>query len=141
MKCCVFAAIAIGALVPAAITSIATANLDTRNIYRIYFQPECTKAQDSQVAKIAALVVNFGALAFILLLPQKYAIQPQLLGGVWIMQTLPAVVLGLYTGWFHPHALLDGWAAGTVVGTAIVASLGFSTSVFPLQIGELPIPC
>ncbi len=136
-----FAAIAIGALVPAAIMSIATANLYTRNIHRVYFQPDCTKAQESQVAKIASLVVKFGALAFILLLPQKYAIQLQLLGGVWIIQTLPAVVLGLYTGWFHRHALLAGWVAGIIVGTAMVASLGFSTSVFPLQIGELTVPC
>lgn len=136
-----FAAIAIGALVPASIMSIATANLYTRNIHRIYIRPDCTKAQESEVAKIASLVVKFGALAFILLLPQKYAIQLQLLGGVWIIQTLPAVVLGLYTGWFHRHALLVGWAAGIVVGTAMVASLGFSTSVFPLQIGQLTIPC
>jgi solute:Na+ symporter, SSS family len=136
-----FAAIAIGALVPAAIMSIATANLYTRNIHRVYFQPDCTKAQESQVAKIASLVVKFGALAFILLLPQRYAIQLQLLGGVWIIQTLPAVVLGLYTGWFHRHALLVGWAAGIIVGTGMVASLGFSTSVFPLQIGELTVPC
>ncbi len=136
-----FAAIAIGALVPASIMSIATANLYTRNIHRIYFRPDCTKAQETQVAKIASLVVKFGALAFILLLPQKYAIQLQLLGGVWIIQTLPAVVLGLYTGWFHRHALLVGWAAGIVVGTAMVASLGFTTSVFPLQLGQLTIPC
>jgi SSS family solute:Na+ symporter len=136
-----FAAIAIGALVPAAIMSIATANLYTRNIHRVYFRPDCTKAQEAQVAKIASLVVKFGALAFILLLPQKYAIQLQLLGGVWIIQTVPAVVLGLYTGWFHRHALLVGWAAGIIVGTAMVASLGFSTSVFPLQIGELTVPC
>jgi len=25
-----------------------------------------------------------------------------------VIQTLPAVVLGLYTGWFHRHALLGG---------------------------------
>lgn len=136
-----FAAIAIGALVPAAIMSIATANLYTRNIHRVYFQPNCTKAQESKIAKLASLVVKFGALAFILFLPQKYAIQLQLLGGVWIIQTLPAVVLGLYTGWLHRHALLIGWAAGIVAGTAMVASLGFSTSVYPLHIGGVTIPC
>lgn len=136
-----FAAIAIGALVPASIMSIATANLYTRNIYRVYFRPDCTHAQESKVAKIASLVVKFGALAFILFLPQKYAIQLQLLGGVWIIQTLPAVVLGLYTGWLHRHALLIGWAVGIVAGTGMVASLGFSTSVFPIQIGGLTIPC
>src|SRR6185437_15178633 len=37
-----FAAIAIGALVPAAIMAIAAANLWTRSIYREYFNPRCT---------------------------------------------------------------------------------------------------
>jgi SSS family solute:Na+ symporter len=36
-----FAAIAIGALTPAAIMSIAAANLFTRNIYKEYFRPTC----------------------------------------------------------------------------------------------------
>jgi solute:Na+ symporter, SSS family len=135
-----FAAIAIGALVPASIMSIATANLYTRNIHRIYFRPDCTQAEESKIAKIASLVVQLGALAFILFLPEKYAIQLQLLGGVWIIHTLPAVVLGVYTNWLHRHALLIGWAAGIVAGTAMVASRGFSTSVFPLQFAGLTIP-
>ena len=37
-----YAAIAIGALVPAAIMSIAAANLFTRNIYKAYFRPDAT---------------------------------------------------------------------------------------------------
>jgi solute:Na+ symporter, SSS family len=135
-----FAAIAIGALVPASIMSIATANLYTRNIHRIYFRPDCTKAEESKIAKIASLVVQLGALAFILFLPEKYAIQLQLLGGVWIIHTLPAVVLGVYTSWLHRHALLIGWAVGIGAGTAMVASHGFSTSVFPLQLAGLTIP-
>jgi SSS family solute:Na+ symporter len=98
-----FAAIAIGALVPAAIMSIATANLFTRNIYREYIAPDCAPERESQVAKIASLVVKLGALFFIVFLPQTYAIQLQLLGGIWIIQTLPAVLLGLYTRWLHPH--------------------------------------
>ncbi len=111
-----FAAIAIGALVPAAIMSIATANLFTRNIYREYFAPDCEPARESQVAKIASLVVKLGALFFIVFVPQTYAIQLQLLGGIWIIQTLPAVLIGLYTRWFNPWALLIGWAVGIGVG-------------------------
>lgn len=136
-----FAAIAIGALVPASIMSIATANLFTRNIYRPYFRPDCGKAEETQTAKLASLVVKFGALAFILFLPQKYAIQLQLLGGVWIIQTLPAVVLGLYTRWFHRHALLIGWIFGIVSGTAMVATQGFATSIVPIHISGIAIPC
>ena len=35
-----------------------------------------------------------------------------------ILQTLPAVALGLYTGWFHGKALIAGWVAGMTVGFA-----------------------
>ena len=87
-----FAAIAIGALVPAAIMSIAAANLWTRNIYRPFLRPNCTDAEEGQHAKVSSLVVKVGALAFILFLPTQYAINLQLLGGVWVLQTLPAVV-------------------------------------------------
>ena len=84
-----FAAIAIGALVPAAVMSIAAANLFTRNIWREYVRPDATPAQESRVAKIVSLVVKVGALVFVIVLPTKYAIDLQLLGGVWILQTLP----------------------------------------------------
>jgi SSS family solute:Na+ symporter len=134
-----FAAIAIGALVPAAIMSIAASNLWTRNIYREFIRPDCTALQESQMAKIVSLIVKFGALVFILGLPLQYAIQLQLLGGVWIIQTLPAVIGGLYTRWFHDRALVLGWLAGIVVGTAMAASQSFRP-IYPLQIAGWTIP-
>ena len=112
-----YAAIAIGALVPAAIMSIAAANLFTRNIYRAYFRPDATPREEAQVSKIVSLVVKVGALVFVLALSKSFAINLQLLGGVWILQTFPAIVVGLYTGWFHRWALLCGWAAGMIYGT------------------------
>ncbi|HEV8027298.1 MAG TPA: sodium:solute symporter, partial [Stellaceae bacterium] len=112
-----FAAIGIGALVPAAIMSIAAANLYTRNIHREFINPNPTDKQESQMAKVVSLVVKFGALVFILFVPTQYAIQLQLLGGVWIIQTMPSVMLGAYTRWFNDWALLVGWAAGTAAGT------------------------
>ena len=112
-----FAAIAIGALVPAAIMSIAAANLFTRNIYREFIKPDATPKRESQVAKIVSLVVKFGALLFVLGLDRQNAINMQLLGGVWILQTLLAILAGLYTRWFHRWALLAGWAVGMVYGT------------------------
>src|SRR5262252_2735956 len=66
---------------------------------------------------IAALVVKVGALAFILFLPVQYALDLQLLGGLWILQTFPALVFALYTRWFRAEALLLGWAAGIGWGT------------------------
>jgi SSS family solute:Na+ symporter len=129
-----FAAIAIGALVPAAIMSIAAANLFTRNIYREYINPNCTPAQESRMAKWVSLLVKAGALLFIIGLNQQYAINFQLIGGIWILQTLPAVVIGLYTRWFHRSALLIGWLGGMVWGTYMAIHQSFKSSVFPLQL-------
>ncbi|MFL6101532.1 MAG: monocarboxylate uptake permease MctP [Actinomycetales bacterium] len=112
-----FAAIAIGALVPAAIMSIAAANLFTRNIFREWIKPDATPRQEAQVSKIASLVVKFAALLFVLSLDRQNAINFQLLGGIWILQTFPAIVIGLYTRWLHRWALLAGWAVAMVYGT------------------------
>lgn len=107
-----FSAIAIGALVPAAVMSIGAANLFTRNVWKSYVNPAITHAGEASVAKITSLVVKVGALAFILFLPTQYALDLQLLGGLWILQTLPALVFGLYTRWFRAESLLLGWAVG-----------------------------
>jgi SSS family solute:Na+ symporter len=112
-----FAAVAIGALVPAAIMSIAAANLFTRNIYRAYFVRDASRAREASVSKIVSLVVKLGALIFVLSLDRQNAINFQLLGGIWILQTFPAIVIGLYTRWLHRWALLIGWAVGMVYGT------------------------
>jgi SSS family solute:Na+ symporter len=135
-----FAAIAIGALVPAAIMSIAAANLWTRNIYKEFINPTCTPAQESQMAKLVSLVVKFGALVFIVLIPLQFAINLQLLGGVWIIQTLPAVIVGLYTRWFHEKALMLGWLVGIVAGTTMAAAQNF-TPIYPLPVGGYLLPC
>jgi SSS family solute:Na+ symporter len=134
-----FAAIGIGALVPAAIMSIATANLFTRNIYKEYLRPDCTAKQEATVAKIVSLVVKVGALAFVILLPLQYAIQLQLLGGVWMIQTLPAVLISLYTRWFHRTALLLGWVAGIASGTWMAYAVNFR-AIYPLTIGGVSVP-
>ena len=135
-----FAAIAIGALVPAAIMSIAAANLFTRNIYRDLFHHSLSGAAEATAAKRVSLVIKVGALAFIIFLPTQYAIQLQLLGGVWIIQTFPAVVIGLFTRWFQGRALTLGWLAGMIVGTGMVASLHFASSIYPLRLGGLTVP-
>jgi SSS family solute:Na+ symporter len=118
-----FAAIGIGALVPAAIMSIAAANLFTRNIYKEFFSANVSDHLEAQMAKWVSLIVKVGALVFILFVPTQYAIQLQLLGGIWIIQTLPALLVGLYTRWLNPWALLIGWAAGTAAGTLLSVSV------------------
>jgi SSS family solute:Na+ symporter len=135
-----FAAIGIGGLVPAAIMSIAASNLFTRNIYVQFIRPNCTPKQEAQSAKITSLIVKFGALLFIIFMPLQYAIQLQLLGGIWISQTIPAVIVGLYTRWLNPWALIIGWAAGLIAGTWMAASLSFQSAVFPLAVDGFTVP-
>jgi len=110
-------AIVIGALVPAAIMSIAGANLFTRTIYKELFRPYATPAEETRVARVASLLMKVGALGFALELNKTFSINLQLLGGIWILQTFPAIVIGLYTRWFHRIALIIGWAAGMAYGT------------------------
>ncbi len=136
-----FAAIAIGALVPAAIMSIACANLFTRNIYKEFINPGCTHKQESDVAKIVSLIVKVGALFFVIELKTSYAVQLQLLGGVWVIQTLPAVLIGLYTNRMNSWALFFGWLAGMVAGTWMVAELNYGGTIYPLEIMGVTIPC
>ncbi|MGH2868135.1 MAG: monocarboxylate uptake permease MctP [Solirubrobacteraceae bacterium] len=133
-----FAAIGVGALVPAAIMAIAAANLFTRNIYTEYLRTGATPREEAMVAKVVSIVVKAGALVFALFVSTKSAIDLQLLGGVWIIQTLPAVFLGLYTRWFHRWALIAGWAVGMASGTVMAASQSFK-SAFPLSIGSVKL--
>ena len=142
-----FSAIAIGALVPAAVMSIGAANLFTRNVWKIYVHPEISHAGEASVAKFTSLIVKVGALAFILFLPVQYALDLQLLGGLWILQTFPSLVFGIYTRWFRGEGLLAGWAAGIVWGSwtewsnglkpLASLSLGSSTYTFYVGLGAL----
>ena len=142
-----FSAIAIGALVPAAVMSIGAANLFTRNIWKSYVNRDISHAGEASVAKIASLVVKLGALAFTIFLPTQYALDLQLLGGLWILQTFPALVFGLFTRWFRAEGLLLGWAAGILWGTwtawsnglkpLATLSVGDASYVFYVGLGAL----
>jgi SSS family solute:Na+ symporter len=134
-----FAAISIGALVPAAVMSIAAANLFTRNIFKEYINPNASERAESSVAKWTSLVLKFGAVLFIVYIPTTQVINFQLLGGIWILQTLPAVFLGLYTHWFNRWALLIGWAAGEVLGTIFFYAANLK-SVYVISLGSFSFP-
>ncbi len=128
------AAIAVGALVPAAIMSIAASNLFTRNLWGEFARKPMLPHEESAMAKLVSLVVKFGALIFVLKLPATYAIEMQLLGGIWIGQMFPSVMVGAFTKWFHPWALVAGWAVGMTSGTWMVGTLGLKSSVYPLHL-------
>jgi len=123
-----FGAIIIGALVPAAIMAIAAANLFTRNIFKEFFKPDASPKVETRTSQWASLVIKFGALAFAVWLPHTFAINLQLLGGVWILQVFVMLVAGLYTRWFHRWALVLGWAAGMIYGTIAAYNVHSATS-------------
>ncbi|QFQ96337.1 sodium:solute symporter [Streptomyces phaeolivaceus] len=125
----VFGAITVGALVPAAVMSIAAATGFVRNVYVEYFQPTATPKRQVRIAKVVSLTAKVGAVAFVFGLRDQDAINLQLLGGVWILQIFPAVAVGLFTGRLHPRALLAGWGVGMVTGTFLVVREGFSSIV------------
>ncbi|MGO9006042.1 MAG: monocarboxylate uptake permease MctP [Beijerinckiaceae bacterium] len=114
-----FAAIAIGALVPAAVMSIGAANTFTRNIWKPFVHPNMSTQEQAVLAKIMSLIVKVGALIVILRMPTKFALDLQLLGGVWMCQIFPALIFGLFTRWFSGYALLVGWAVGMILGTSL----------------------
>jgi len=129
-----FAAIVIGALVPAAIMSIGAANLFASNIVQSFRARQTRAASELGIARYVALCVLAGGFCIAVFVKPAFAINFQLLGGAWILQIFPAVILGLYTRWLHPTALLVGWAAGMVTASWMVAATGFS-SIFPLHVG------
>ena len=134
-----FAAIAIGALVAASIMSIAAANIFARNIYREFINRNCSAAEVTSIAKITSIIA--GGFGLIISPPMPYTMKLQLLGGVWIIQTLPAVVLALYTRVFNGWALLAGWCAGVATATLMAAQLDFRTAIYPLALEDFSFPC
>ncbi len=121
----VLGAIGIGALVPAAVMSIGVASTFASNVYLEYVNPTALPGQVTQVARMVSVLAKLGALIFVLGLRSEDAITLQLLGGVWILQTLPAVLIGLRWRWPHRYALLAGLVAGVALGTWLVASQGY----------------
>jgi len=129
----VFGALTVGVLVPAAVMSVAAATSFVRNVYVEYFHPNATPKYQMRIAQAVSLSAKVGAVVFVFGLRNQDAINLQLLGGVWILQTFPAVAIGLFTRWLHHGALLAGWAAGMAAGTLMVVQRGFS-SVVPVGI-------
>ena len=69
---------------------------------------------------MVSILVKGGALVCVLALAPQFSIDLQLIGGVLILQTLPALVLGLWKTFAHRWALLVGWAVGMVAGLVMV---------------------
>ncbi len=133
------ASIAIGALVPAAMMAIAAANLFARNIW-LELKPSASPHEQTRVSKLASLVVKFGAVGFVVFVPTTFVINFQLAAGVWILQTLPAVFLGLLWRKLAAPAVLAGWAVGTAIGTYLLVSVSFASSSYAFGWGDHRTP-
>ena len=131
-----YAAIAIGALVPASVMSIAVANLFSRNIWKEFIRPNVSGREETNISRVVSTLVKAGAVAFILFAPTNYAINFQLAGGVWILQTFPSVFLALFVPWLNRWAVVAGWAAGMAWGTIQLFEEKFASSIHAL--GFLP---
>ncbi|MGH8155927.1 MAG: sodium:solute symporter family protein [Rhodanobacteraceae bacterium] len=127
-----FAAIGIGALVPASIMGIAAGNLFSRNIYQEFFRRSASRIEGTRVAKVVALLVIILALVFILGAPTKFVINFQLAGGAWMLQILPALFLALFIPWLDKRAVIAGWAVGIGWGTYQLVLEKFATSLHSL---------
>lgn len=130
------AAIVIGALVPAAIMAIGSANLCANNIFA-QFSGDRTHSSATRAKVLTLLFCAIGLLLVVFLKPQ-YAIFFQLLGGAFMLQIFPAFVFGMWTKWFAPRALLIGWLCGIVAATLMAISTHFGPNI-TIVLGDLKV--
>ncbi len=83
---------------------------------------------------------SIGAVVFILIIPSTYAVQMQLLGGMWIIQTFPAIAFSVFTRFFNGWALLIGWAVGIVIATSLVALNHFTGAIWAFHVLGYTLP-
>ena len=119
-----FLGIFIGGLVPASIMAISQANLLTRNILKPYM-PNMTPKTEAKLAKYFSIMFKFLALLFIFVISATYSLQLQLVGGIIILQTLPAIFIALYTKRLEKWSVGIGWAAGMFVGLFLLLYYNF----------------
>ncbi|MGL5808518.1 MAG: sodium:solute symporter family protein [Nocardioides sp.] len=132
-------ALGIGALVPAAVMSLACAVTFATNIYAEFINPAAEPEQVTKVAKWVSALIKVGALLFVVVLRNQDAVTLQLLANLWILQTLPAVWLGLKWQWPHRVGVLAGLCVGMIVGTALVVANDFGATT-TLQIAGYQAP-
>ncbi|BBG22889.1 hypothetical protein IC006_0173 [Sulfuracidifex tepidarius] len=131
----------IGGLVPASVMAIAVANLVTRNVVGEF--KHMSPLTEARVAKWISTIFKFLALGFVFAVPATYAIQLQLLGGIFISQTLPAVFLGLFTNRLEKNSTILGWVAGMASGLGLTLYANhfssLKTSLFATPLGLIYI--
>ncbi|MDE1770609.1 MAG: sodium:solute symporter [Thaumarchaeota archaeon] len=132
----------VGGLVPAAIMAMAQANLLTRNIIK-EIKPNLSNSSEIRITKLSSTVFKFVALGFVFSVPATYAISLQLLGGILIVQILPAVFLGLYIKVLKKTPLIIGLVVGISSGIIMMEMANnfgqLTSSLFKTTFGPIYI--
>ena len=89
---------------------------------------------EARVSKLTAFSIKFLAVGFILAVPTTFVINFQLAGGVWILQTLAAVLLAPFIPWLRKWPVILGWAVGMAWGTYLLVQVRFAASTYPFVI-------
>jgi SSS family solute:Na+ symporter len=131
----------VGGLVPAAIMAMSQASLLTRNIIK-EIKPNMSASSEIRITKISSTVFKFVALGFVFMVPATYAISLQLLGGILIVQILPAVFFGLYLkSSLRKEPLIAGLLVGIFSGIYMVEYTNnfgaLTSSLFQTTFGSL----
>ena len=131
----------VGGLVPAAIMAMSQASLLTRNIIK-EIKPNMPTSSEIRITKISSTAFKFVALGFVFIVPATYAISLQLLGGILIVQILPAVFFGLYVkSSLRKEPLIVGLLVGIFSGIYMVEYTNnfgaLTSSLFHTTFGSL----
>jgi len=131
----------VGGLVPAAIMAMSQASLLTRNIIK-EIKPNMSTSSEIRITKISSTAFKFVALGFVFIVPATYAISLQLLGGILIVQILPAVFFGLYVkSSLRKEPLIVGLLVGIFSGIYMVEYTNnfgaLTSSLFHTTFGSL----
>ena len=131
----------VGGLVPAAIMAMSQASLLTRNIIK-EIKPNMPASSEIRITKVSSTVFKFVALGFVFVVPATYAISLQLLGGILIVQILPAVFFGLYVkSSLRKEPLIAGLLVGIFSGIYMVEYTNnfgaLTSSLFHTTFGSL----
>lgn len=131
----------VGGLVPAAIMAMSQASLLTRNIIK-EIKPNMSTSSEIRITKISSTAFKFVALGFVFIVPATYAISLQLLGGILIVQILPAVFFGLYVkSSLRKEPLIAGLLVGIFSGIYMVEYTNnfgaLTSSLFHTTFGSL----
>ena len=126
-----FAAVVVGSIVPASIMALASANLLTRNVYLEYINPKASEKTQTNLSRVLVIVVIIAALIFSLVpAASGEIVYLQTIGGAFIMQTLPAVYLALFTRKLNKYPVAAGWAVGLTTTIVMLAQLDFTSSLY-----------